>query len=193
MSLTKRQIEIMDCATTLIAEAGIQNLTTRSLAEKVGISEPGLYRHFKNKTDIIEKILKSFEEETKESMATIINSRNSAIDKLQFIFLSRCIFFTNNQNFSAIIFSEEIFRDKNELTDKVKSIMHVHRENILNVIINGQKSDEIRNDIKAEHICNLFIGVLRLLVTKWRMSGFSFSLTTEGLDNFESLKKMIVR
>ncbi|MBQ9771473.1 MAG: helix-turn-helix transcriptional regulator, partial [Lentisphaeria bacterium] len=40
---------------------GIQALTTKSLAEYIGISEPALYRHFKNKSEIIRAMLMQFD------------------------------------------------------------------------------------------------------------------------------------
>ena len=46
---TDRQIEIMEAATNRISKYGIQNLTIKTLAEDIGLSEPALYRHFKSK------------------------------------------------------------------------------------------------------------------------------------------------
>ena len=46
MELSKRQKEIIGAAISLIAQNGIEGLTTKALAAAVGISEPALYRHF---------------------------------------------------------------------------------------------------------------------------------------------------
>jgi AcrR family transcriptional regulator len=50
---TDRQIEIMEAATNRISKYGIQNLTIKTLAEDIGLSEPALYRHFKSKNEIL--------------------------------------------------------------------------------------------------------------------------------------------
>jgi AcrR family transcriptional regulator len=191
--LTKRQDEIINCALRLVAESGIQNLTVRNLSNRVGISEPAIYRHFKNKSHILENIFKIIEEESVDSVTEIMKSPNSSIDKLQLIFHSRCIFFTNNQDFSTVVFSEEIFRNENELSEKIKAIMQFHRTSILNIITEGQNLNEIRKDIPSEHVCNIFMGVLRLLVTRWRISNFAFNLPKEGLENFDSIKTMLIK
>ena len=60
MEYTARQIEIINAATELMNQGGIQQLTTKSLAEKIGFSEPAIYRHFKNKTDILSSVLNYF-------------------------------------------------------------------------------------------------------------------------------------
>ena len=53
MNFTERQIEIIDASKDLIGRKGIQNLTIKNLAKKMSFSEPALYRHFKDKTEIL--------------------------------------------------------------------------------------------------------------------------------------------
>ena len=50
---TGRQIEIMEAATDRISKYGIQNLTIKTLATDIGLSEPALYRHFSSKNEIL--------------------------------------------------------------------------------------------------------------------------------------------
>lgn len=49
---TARQEEILDAAMALVREEGWPNVTVRRLAERVGVTDPALYRHFATKTDI---------------------------------------------------------------------------------------------------------------------------------------------
>ena len=57
MIFTKRQIEIIDASKDLIGEKGVQNLTIKNLAKKMSFTEPALYRHFKDKTQILSGLL----------------------------------------------------------------------------------------------------------------------------------------
>ena len=50
---SKRQQEIIESAGKLLMEKGIKGLTTKNLAQEMEFSESALYRHFKNKEDII--------------------------------------------------------------------------------------------------------------------------------------------
>jgi len=47
-----RRKEIAQAALKVIAERGVQHLTTRAIAENTGISEGGIFRHFKSKKEI---------------------------------------------------------------------------------------------------------------------------------------------
>ncbi len=48
-----RREEIIYKAINIAVERGFQQVTIKSLAEACGITEPAIYRHFKNKDDII--------------------------------------------------------------------------------------------------------------------------------------------
>ena len=58
MIMTERQIEILHETKELIGEKGIQNFTIKNLASKMSFSEPAIYRHFKDKTEILTSLLK---------------------------------------------------------------------------------------------------------------------------------------
>ena len=78
---TKRQQQIVETAIGLIAHKGIQNLTIKNLALQIGISEPALHRHFKNKLEIMKSILKYFQLTMQPSMLEL-KKEGKAIDKI---------------------------------------------------------------------------------------------------------------
>ena len=51
--LTPRQAEILDRAAEVVAEEGLANLTLKRIAERVGFTEPALYRHFPGKGALV--------------------------------------------------------------------------------------------------------------------------------------------
>lgn len=54
MPLTSHQITIS--ALELLDESGLDALSTRRLAERLGVKGPALYRHFRNKADLIDSM-----------------------------------------------------------------------------------------------------------------------------------------
>ncbi len=65
---TERQQQIVETAIKLIADKGIQNLTTKNLAEEIGISEPAIYRHFSNKLEILKAVITNFQIKMKPAL-----------------------------------------------------------------------------------------------------------------------------
>ena len=60
MTLTNRQNEIIEAALKLMAEGGIRELTIKNLAGKLKITEPAIYRHFRNKSEIVRTMIRKF-------------------------------------------------------------------------------------------------------------------------------------
>lgn len=88
---THRQIEIMEAATNRISKFGIQNLTIKTLAEDIGLSEPALYRHFKSKNEILWSLLEYFKTEMKNRIQSIsFKTSDSEADKLRAISIRNC-------------------------------------------------------------------------------------------------------
>jgi AcrR family transcriptional regulator len=50
--LTPRQEEIVQAAMAVVQEEGWANLTVRRLAERLGVTDPALYRHFQGKREL---------------------------------------------------------------------------------------------------------------------------------------------
>ena len=48
--------KILDAALTLINEVGLDQLTTRRLAERLGVQQPALYWHFRNKSALLDEV-----------------------------------------------------------------------------------------------------------------------------------------
>ena len=191
MELTKRQQGIISASIELIAEKGIQELTIKNLSKKIGTAESATYRHFKSKMDILIAILGQFKQNKVFALEQVQASNISGLEQVEMIFKERFKQFTANPAVTAVIFSEEIFQNDKRLSDEVFDIMKASQETILNFIKSGQKNGHIREDIEATEISLTIIGALRLIVIKWRLSGFAFDLQVEGAKLWQSIKKMI--
>ncbi|PHS66778.1 MAG: TetR family transcriptional regulator [Flavobacterium sp.] len=181
MKFTKRQIEIIESATILIGEKGIQNLTTKNLAKKMSFTEPALYRHFKNKTEILKSILIYYKENLGIGLKTIFNSDITGLDKINKMIDFQFDHFTKFPSVVMVIFSETSFQYDNTLSKVVSDIIAQKRVMVSKIITSGQDEGSIRNDIGAEQLTTVVLGSMRLTVLEWRLSNYNFSLTKKGL------------
>ncbi|KAA3655698.1 MAG: TetR/AcrR family transcriptional regulator [Calditrichaeota bacterium] len=191
-TFTNRQREIIAAAIELIAEKGIQQLTIKNLAKKIGLAEGALYRHFDSKIDILLGILTLFEVNKSKALERIKSLDDSdVLAKLQILFQERFAQFIANPAIAAVIFSEEIFQNDKRLSDKVFAIMQESQAMVQKLIEKGQQADQLRTDISAAQLSLLITGALRLLVTQWRLSGFVFDLQVEGNKLWDSIKQIV--
>jgi len=190
VAFTDRQREIVDTSVNIIAQKGIQQLTIKNISKSMGISEPAIYRHFRSKLDILLAILANFQDSTKTSLLRVQSIDKSSVEKIETIFTTHIITFSANPALAATIFSEEIFQNDVKLSTKVAAIMELSQTEIEKLIKKGQQRNEIRDDISERHLATMIIGSLRLLVTRWRLSRFSFDLEVEGVDLWKSIERL---
>ena len=188
---SKRQQQIIETAIKLIADKGIQNLTTKNLSKEIGISEPALYRHFDNKSDILKGVIEYFRIKMQPAMKKLDRSVNS-LNKIESFILEHLKTISQNPNFAKVIFSEANFQNEENLILKMNNMMKQSHIILETVVQSGQSRNEIRTDISSLSIIRMIIGSMRLLVTQWSMSGMIFNLETEGKQFCNDIKKIII-
>lgn len=174
MNFGTRQHKILQISLEIISEEGVQNFTMRQIAQKLGTSEPAIYRHFPNKTAILEALLEQLSSQHKVAAKKFLNGRD--FTGIAGFFKNVLSVLAEKPALSAVIFSEEIFQNEPVLREKVASIMKktesaviVHLKHFPSLCLPSVK-----------HTAWLFLGSVRFLVTRWRVSGFSFDLKNEG-------------
>lgn len=191
MELSKRQQEIVDVSIRLIAENGIQYLTVKNIAREMGFSEPALYRHFSSKSSIIMAILHHFQEISSFVLTETEDSKLSCCDKIEKFLFDRYNRFAANPLTTRVMFAEGIFQNNQKYSAKMLEIMHQHAEVMQKIILIGQQNHEIRLDVPAREIFRMVFGSMRLLVTQWCLSNFSFDLKLEGKMLWLAVQKMM--
>jgi AcrR family transcriptional regulator len=191
MEFSKRQIEIIKAATVLIGEKGIQNLTTKNLAAKIGFSEPALYRHFKNKTDILQSVLIFCRLHMKDGMEKILLDNDSGNEKIKRLIEFQFNTFSKNPAVVMVIFSETSFQYEEQLSKAVLSILTQKKAFLENIILLGQKDDSIREDFEPSQLADIIMGSLRFTILRWRLNNFDFDLIKEGDKLWGTIEKIL--
>lgn len=192
-NLSDRQKEIIDVSLHLIAESGIQGLTIKNLAKKIGFSESAIYRHYENKIQILVAILNYFKENTERLFTAELHAEGEALAKINHIFQNQFKIFSNSPSLVAVIFSEELFRNEAILVEKVSEIMNNNFNTLTSIIKAGQEKNELRTDVEAEHLAVVVMGALRLFVKQWQMSNYAFNLTVKGNELSNSIKILVTK
>ena len=189
--MSDRQKEIVAAAILLISKGGIQALTTKNLAAKLKLSEPALYRHFKNKRDILLAILKFFQGNQRVMYARISAVGGPPLRILESMIGEVFRGFAAKPALATVIFAEGMFQNDRRLSGLLYSIMDERRDQFAALIGEGQARDEARKDIDKEQLASLAMGSMRLLVTRWRLSGFAFDLIAEGETLIGALRNLL--
>jgi len=178
--LTERQLEIVDKSIEIIASKGIQGLTIKNLSKEIGISEPAIYRHFESKTDILLAILKNFEEMSSYMNNALKEGEETTIGRIEIMFSKIIEIFSKEPSHISVVFSEEIFKNEEDLKNKIVDIMNMKVKAIEDVLLEGQNKGEVRKDIDNKTLALIVVGALRFMVKQWDLRNQHKNLQQEG-------------
>ena len=191
MNLTSRQIEIIDASKDLIGEKGVQTLTIKNLANKMSFSEPALYRHFKDKTEIIKALLVFHKDIIQSGVLNILNSKKNALKKFEAILKFKFAHIEKNPALVMVIFSETSFQYNSVLSKVVRKILEQRTKKIITLIEIGQQEGSIRKDIDAVQLATIVLGCIRTTILSWKLAGFKTDLKADGEKIWETLKILL--
>ena len=189
---SERQIEIIEAATKRIDEHGIQDLTIKTLAADLNLSEAALYRHFKSKNEILLGLLTYFIEEMKDRLDVILSNKDrSPSELLKDLFDSQLKTFVQKPSVVSVIFSESIFQFNKELSSTVSSMMELMQNHIESIVKKGQANGSFSKIVGVSTTTTIIMGGMRITVLKWKLSGHKSDLIKDGNKVLNGILKML--
>lgn len=173
----------------LIGEHGIGGFTTAGVAREVGMSEANLYRHFKNKQEILSEIIDRIGEGLNRNVDAMVKSSDAPIDRLKNIFLLHLSYVAQNHGIPRLVFSDEIHAGNTEIKARLLGMISAYTGLLEEIISEGKKHGSLKGDLDPRATALTFIGMVQITILRWVFSGFSLGIESEGLmlwDNFEA-------
>ncbi len=173
--LTDRQRQIVDHAIEMIGEGGLSGLTMRRLSERLGVTEPALYRHFENKTAILAAMLTVLEAETYERLPF---DQTVSPDALVTHFDRLFALLTERPALATVVFLDEFATTDPDLQAMVRDLLAKNRERLATAFAAMHVPSAGAPD--PDSLATLLLGGVRLVVREWRLDGCRWDLAERG-------------
>lgn len=175
-SYLSRRESIILSAIDIIDELGIHGLSTREIARRQDISDAALYKHFKSKKEIILAVIEYYSKFDAGIVGTIQNNNMSPTEGIIFLVKSCAEYYENYPPITAILSLYEYFMHDIIISEKMKRIIDYRSDAIKNLVIEGQKKGNINIKYDPEDLADTIIGISRVIIFKWRVGNYNFSL-----------------
>lgn len=186
-----RRDQIGKAALKIVGASGVKGLTTAAIAKEVGISEAALYRHFKNKDDILLETLDKLGDGLKEKIEDVMKSDIPCIEKIKSNFILNLEHIETNIGIPRLVFSDQIHIDNEQLREKLLENINGHSKRLETMIATCQGKGSIRSDIEPKAAAIMLLGMIQTLAMRWSLNNFSFSLTEAGSHLWENYEKCL--
>jgi AcrR family transcriptional regulator len=193
LSTEIRRDQVARATLRIIAQKGIGALTTAGIALEVGMSEANLYRHFRNKEEILSHTVETIIEGLSANVEKVkeFDVKEHPLEKLKRLFQLHLEYIEDNEGIPRLVFSEEIHHCNPGLKNRIVSAIDAYAGRLAAIFIEAKKAGLIRKDIDPGTSAFTLIGMIQITVLRWSLKGFSFSLTSEGLKLWNNFEKTI--
>jgi AcrR family transcriptional regulator len=187
MFLLKRKDGIITSTIQALHEVGIQNLSTKEIAKREGVSEGTLFRHFKNKTEIMLSVLDHFSQYDEAIIQACVNRNTKPIETIKNYIIAYTEYYQNYPEITVIVQAYDSLLADPELSNKVKSIITIRVHFIQKVIEEAKLQGDLIDSVDSVYLSDLIVGGFRAICLRWRMEKYHFSLKDESVSMIDML------
>ncbi len=172
-----RQDQIAQAALSLIASHGLKGLNMAKLARRVGLVPSAIYRHFKNKEEVLDSVLNHIQKRLLDNVDMVLHETSEPIDRLRQLIMYHVKLIRENQGILRIIFSEDIYNGHPERKTRIYNIITTYLSRVGKIVSQGQREGKIRRDTDPTTISFMFLGMVQSAAILWHMSDDGFDVT----------------
>ncbi|MBB6216225.1 AcrR family transcriptional regulator [Anaerosolibacter carboniphilus] len=186
-ALLHRKESIILTAVEIIHELGIQGLSTREIARRQEISEGAIFKHFKNKNEILLGVLEHYSQYDTDIIESIAMKSLKPIEAIKYFVRAYAEYYENYPAITAIAQAYDVFSCDPKLAWKIKDIFDIRNQFIVKMVGEAQAAGEILPHVNIENLSDVIVGLCNSICLKWRLNHFNFSLKERTLSTLEMI------
>lgn len=179
-SAETRKTEIIEAALRLSDKLGPERLTTEAVADAVGLTQPGVFRHFPKKQALWEAVAAHIGA-MMETRWTKAESRHpDPLSQLRALIAAQLQLIQSVPAIPAILFSRELHARNKGLRQAFFGLLSRFHQVIAERAGRAREAGELRDDLDPDDVAFLVISLVQGLAVRWSISGRGFDLVEEG-------------
>jgi AcrR family transcriptional regulator len=176
----ERREEIVQAVLDLAAEQGVKQVTTQAIADRVGIAQPTVFRHFKTRDAILRAALEWIGKGLLTVVTPILAGRGPADVRLRQLLTRQLQFISQRKGLPRLLFSERLHLEDPELKAVVRRIMENYTDRVTMLLAEGVAEGCFRSDLDTDETARLIVSLVQGLVMRWSITDFEMPLEAQG-------------
>lgn len=171
--------QIIEAAVKVIAENGYHASQVSKIAKEAGVADGTIYLYFKNKEDVLVSVFEEKMGQFIDKIAKATSEQADANNKLKALIDMHFSQLEQSPNL-AIVTQLELRQSNYSLRLQINNVLKAYLNIIDEVIEEGIKEKQFRNDINPALIRQMIFGTLDEVVTNWVMKERKFDLVDQA-------------
>ncbi|RCK79330.1 MAG: Transcriptional regulator, TetR family [Candidatus Ozemobacter sibiricus] len=178
-AISERKSELLDAARDLIFSEGAGRFTMRRLAQRVGITEGAVYRHFASKEELLLALLARLFDRMRRGFAALARHAAPAPVRLRTLGRLHLALLLESRINPALLLSDAIDPEQASLRQVLARQLEFFRRLIGGIIRQGMREGSLSATLDAEAAVRCVLGLLQGAVIRWTIAGGAVGLRAQ--------------
>lgn len=176
----ERKAEIIETAVDLADKVGPDRITTEMIAQRIGVTQATVFRHFPKKEDIWNGVAVLLTGRMREAWEGFGEEKSDPVARLEAVVLGHLGLIRRMPALPAILLSRELHSENAPLRKTLAGAMSEFQQKLSSLIGEAIAAGSFREDLVASDAALLLIGLIQSLAVRWSMSGKRDDLVATG-------------
>ena len=167
----ERRAVTVEAVIELAAEQNPNDITTAAIAQRMGLTQGALFRHFPNKDAILQAVMAWVAERLLARVDEAMLGAASGVAALEAIFMAHIDFVAQHPGVPRIIFGELQRAGETAPKRMVQTLIRHYGERLHRLIDEGKAQGELDAALDTQAAATLFIGTIQGLVMQSLLAG----------------------
>jgi len=184
----KTSDRIIEASLAVFSELGFHEATVRQIAERAGIAPATVYEHFPSKERVLQALFDRRTKEATEMVREHLEGIECTFDRIRKHTWFMLWYFERNPDFAAATYLALPFHALLKYGPAHDTAREQERI-FMGIMKQGQAVGDVRDDLDADRLRDLYFGGLQRVITMWLLSGRNYSLVAKA----KAISEFIVR
>ena len=159
-----RREEILRAALFIVEQQGLDNLNTNAIAALIQLVPSAIYRHFKNKEEIIAALIDFIGERLQQNLQQATTQEGTALERLKSLFELHVKLLQEEPAIPRILYFLISSERNQELKKKMLAEIDAYVYETKKLLLQGKKAGEINPSVDVTAAAMMFLGMIQPLV-----------------------------
>jgi AcrR family transcriptional regulator len=160
----ERRAVTVETVINLAAEKNPSEITTKAIAERMGLTQGAIFRHFPNKEAILQAVMTWVSKRLLERVDKAIKGIDSPAAALEAVFLAHIDFIAEHPGVPRMLFAELQRKEQSLPKKMVQTLLMHYRERVRGLLEKGKAQGEFSAELNVDAAVMLFVGSIQGLV-----------------------------
>ena len=187
----ERKALVVQAVIQIAAECNPESITTAFIAERMGLSQSAIFKHFPTKESIREEVMQWTAENLMESVRAAAREASDSLAGLEAVFDAHLSFVVRYPGVPRILFSELQRGEQSDVSEQARALMKQYSKLLCELLKQGKSRGAIREDLDEKPAAMAFIGMIQGLIMQTLVAGKSAVAKKQAQSTFAIYRRGI--